>query len=105
MDKIMATANPVISTQVLQEFYHAATSKLGVDKLLAKRIVHNLQNMTVVQITPALIEQGIDISITAKLSFWDGAEPAFRRVLTSLPPQSMLTVKHFCLKICPTDKS
>lgn len=63
---------PVISTQVLQEFYNASTTKLNIDKLIAKKLVHNFSNMSVVQITPAIIEQGIDISITAQISFWDG---------------------------------
>jgi predicted nucleic acid-binding protein len=62
----------VISTQVLQEFYNVATTKLNVDTLLAKSIVHNLRNLETVQITPDIIEAGIDISIASQISFWDG---------------------------------
>jgi len=72
IDAVVRTASPVISTQVLQEFYYASTKKLGIDKLIARGIVHNLQNMTVIQVTPHLIERGIDISIDARTSFWDG---------------------------------
>jgi predicted nucleic acid-binding protein len=63
---------PVISTQVLQEFYNASTAKLNTDKLLAKTMVHNFTNMETVQINIDIIEQGIDISIVSKISFWDG---------------------------------
>ena len=54
---------PVISTQVLREFYSAAVTKLHADKLLAKSILHNFGNMEVVQVNIDIIEQGIDISI------------------------------------------
>ena len=61
----------VISTQILQEFYIASTSKLGVEPLLAKSIVHSFENMEVVQIDPYLIGEAIDTSILNKISFWD----------------------------------
>ena len=41
---------PVISTQVLQEFYSASTTKLKIDAMTAKNIVHNLGNMEVVHV-------------------------------------------------------
>jgi predicted nucleic acid-binding protein len=69
---IIANRIPVISTQVLQEFYNASTTKIKVDRFLAKSIVHDLCNMEVVQVIPELIEQGIDISISVQISFWDG---------------------------------
>jgi predicted nucleic acid-binding protein len=64
--------SPVISTQVLQEFYSATTSKLKLDKIIAKSIMHNFHHMETVQIDLELIEQGIDISILSQISFWDG---------------------------------
>jgi predicted nucleic acid-binding protein len=64
--------SPVISTQVLQEFYSATTSKLKLDKIIAKNIMHNFHHMETVQIDLELIEQGIDISILSQISFWDG---------------------------------
>ena len=63
---------PVISTQVIQEFYSAVTARLNMDKIAAKSIVHNLHRIEIVQINLNLIEQGIDISILSQLSFWDG---------------------------------
>ena len=62
----------VISTQILQEFYSAATRKLGIDPLDAKQHIKDFQMFDVVQVTPALIEDGIDCSILNRLSFWDG---------------------------------
>lgn len=62
---------PVISTQILQEFYVASTSKLGVDPLLAKSIVHSFEHMEVVQVDPHLIGEAIDVSILNRTSFWD----------------------------------
>lgn len=63
--------SPVISTQILQEFYVASTSKLGVDALLAKSIAHSFEHMEVVQVDPQLIGEAIDVSILNRISFWD----------------------------------
>jgi predicted nucleic acid-binding protein len=59
---------PVISTQILQEFYVASTSKLGVDALLAKSIVHSFEHMEVVQVDPHLIGEAIAAAESAKCS-------------------------------------
>ena len=61
----------VISTQVLQEFYVAATRKLGVDPRIAHRIVGLLRNLEVVTVTPFLIDRAIGLSVLNQLSFWD----------------------------------
>lgn len=62
----------VISTQVLQEFYSAATRKLSIEPLVARQHLRDFQVFDIVQITPSLIEEGIDCSILHQLSFWDG---------------------------------
>jgi len=62
----------VISTQVLQEFYSAATRKLEIEPLEARRIVRDLRIFDIVQVTPEIIEDGIDCSILNTISFWDG---------------------------------
>jgi len=62
---------PVISTQVIQEFYVVATAKLKADPVIVKNIVHNFHNMELVRIDLELIEQAIDISVLSKISFWD----------------------------------
>ena len=61
----------VISTQVLQEFYVASTTKLGADPLLIKDIIRSLQRFETVMITPELIKEAIDCSLINRLSFWD----------------------------------
>ena len=62
----------IISTQVLQEFYSAATRKLGVDPLQARQHLRDFRIFDIVQVTPAIIEEGIDCRILHQLSFWDG---------------------------------
>jgi predicted nucleic acid-binding protein len=61
----------VISTQVLQEFFVAATKKLGLDSLVAKELVHQFSHFETILVTPHLISEAIDCSIINKLSFWD----------------------------------
>ena len=61
----------VISTQVLQEFYVAATAKLGADPLLVKDIIRSLERLETVVVSPTLIKEAIDCSIINRLSFWD----------------------------------
>ena len=62
----------VISTQVLQEFYSAATRKLGIAPIQARQHLRDFRVFDIVQITPEIIEQGIDCSILNIISFWDG---------------------------------
>lgn len=62
---------PVISTQVIQEFFIASTKKLKVDPLIAKNIIHSFQNFEVVSVNTELINNAIDCSILNSLSFWD----------------------------------
>lgn len=62
----------VISTLVLQEFYSAATRKLGIEPLQARQLLRDFRVFDIVQVTPAIIEEGIDCSILHQLSFWDG---------------------------------
>jgi len=62
---------PVLSTQVIKEFYVVSTKKLKVDPLIVKNIIHNFQHMEIVNNDIALIEQAIDISLLFQLSFWD----------------------------------
>ncbi len=73
----------VISTQVLQEFYSAATRKLGIDPLRARQHLRDFQVFDIVQVTPAIIEEGIDCSILHQLSFWDGLIIAAAATATS----------------------
>ena len=61
----------VISTQVLQEFYVAATKKLKADPVIVKDIMRSFENFEIVTITPTIINDAIDCSILNVLSFWD----------------------------------
>lgn len=69
-EKVIA-GEAVISTQVLQEFYVAATVKLRVDPLLIKSIIHMFENLEVIEVGKVLINEAIDSSMQYRLSFWD----------------------------------
>jgi len=67
-----ATQNTgVISTQVMQEFYVAATSKLRADPLIVKDILRSFERFEIVVVLPSLIKEAIDCSIIQRLSLWD----------------------------------
>jgi len=61
----------VISTQVMQEFYVAATKKLGAEPLVVKDILNSFERFETVIIKPDIIKEAIDCSIINRLSFWD----------------------------------
>ena len=61
----------VISTQVMQEFYVAATKKLGAQPLTVKDILNSFERFVTVIVAPAIIKEAIDCSIINRLSFWD----------------------------------
>jgi len=61
----------VVSTQVLQEIYVAATTKLGIAPLDMKDALIKLQSLELVHIDFALIQDAIDCSILNRISFWD----------------------------------
>ena len=61
----------VISTQVMQEFYVAATGKLGADPLLIKDVLRSLERFETVVVSPLLIKEAIDCAIINRVSFWD----------------------------------
>lgn len=63
--------NPVISTQVLQEFYMVATKKLKLDKIVVKNIVQEFAKMQIVNNDIKLVMSAIDISINHHLTLWD----------------------------------
>lgn len=70
--KEIAVSNTiVISTQVLQEFYVAATKKLGAEPLTVKEIINSFEKFEIITITLEMIKDAIDISLLNKISFWD----------------------------------
>lgn len=71
LKKIIGAHQPVISTQVVEEFYVVATTRLLADKFIVKNIIHNLRHMEIVNNDLELMGQAIDISILSHLPFWD----------------------------------
>jgi predicted nucleic acid-binding protein len=71
LKRVVEGHQAIVSTQVIQEFYVVASTKLKADRTLVKNIVHNFRNMEIVNNDLELIEQAIDISLVSQLSFWD----------------------------------
>lgn len=71
LKKIIESHQPVISTQVIKEFFVVSTAKLQADPIVVKNILHNFHNMEIVNNDLELIEQAIDISVISQISFWD----------------------------------
>ena len=71
ISRLAASSDGVISTQVLQEFYVAATRKLGVSPLAAKGVLKTFAVFETVQVSPGLIHEAIDCSILNQCSFRD----------------------------------
>ena len=91
----------VVSTQVMQEFFVAATRKLGVPPLAAKGILKTFAVFEIVQVSASLIHEAIDCSILNRLSFWDSlilaaaASAGCKTVLSKdlNPDQAILNLK------------
>ncbi|CAN5311042.1 PIN domain-containing protein [soil metagenome] len=66
-----AKHQPIISTQVVQELYAVATTKLKAEPFIVKQLVHSFRRMEIVNIDLDLIEQAIDINLILQISFWD----------------------------------
>lgn len=83
-----ADGSGVISTQVMQEFYVAATRKLGMPPLAAKGVLKTFAVFEIVHVSPELIQGAIDCSVLNTLSFRDAlivasaASAGCARVLT-----------------------
>ena len=63
--------NGVISTQVVQEFFVAATRKLAIDPLKVKAIVGTLHPLELLEVTLEDTNQAIDGVVLWQVSFWD----------------------------------
>jgi len=61
----------VVSTQVFQEFFVVATSKLKVNTQLAKKMIAYLANYEIFTVDLPTIKQAIDILSADQISFWD----------------------------------
>jgi predicted nucleic acid-binding protein len=70
--RLAESGDGVISTQVMQEFYAAATRKLGIKPLAVKAILKTFTVFEIIQVSTDLIHDAIDCSASNALSFWDG---------------------------------
>jgi len=65
------TNSIVISTQVIQEFYFACVKKYSYHSIFIKEVIKDFLRWEVIQISPDLIMDAIDISALHKFSFWN----------------------------------
>ena len=71
LKQIGHSGSTVLSTQVLQEFYSAATGKLHIPSEDARMLLVKFTVFEVVQVTTERILRAVDISAFHHLSFWD----------------------------------
>jgi predicted nucleic acid-binding protein len=68
---LTAAQSAVVSTQVLQEYFVAATRKLGMAAEVAHQRVKAFAQLSVVLLAPDLILSAIDLHRLRSISFWD----------------------------------
>lgn len=71
LSELIRTRRAVVSTQVMQEYFAAATAKLGLPPERARIRVERLNRLDVVLVRPELILGAIDLCRLHSLSFWD----------------------------------
>lgn len=71
VERARMEATGVVSTQVLQEYYSAATRKLGVSPDTARRKVELFAHFDLVPVELDLILTAIDFHRLNSVSFWD----------------------------------
>jgi predicted nucleic acid-binding protein len=71
LSELIRSRRAVVSTQVMQEYFAAATKKLGLSPERARMRVERLNRLDVVLIRPELILGAIDLCRLHALSFWD----------------------------------
>ena len=60
-----------VSTQVLQEYCSIEIKKLRRDPLIIKRSLSAWQRLEVINITPMIIDDALEIHLIFQFSFWD----------------------------------
>jgi predicted nucleic acid-binding protein len=71
IDTLRAADRAVLSTQILQEYFAAATRKLGVPADLARQKVEIFSRFQLVEIQLGSILAAIDLHRLHQVSFWD----------------------------------
>jgi len=69
--KVMRDRSGRISLQVLQEYFSAATRKLGIDAAIARRKVELYSRLDVVRLQPSDLLAAIDLHRLHQFSIWD----------------------------------
>ena len=90
-ERVRRGRSGVISTQVLQEYFVAATRKLGVEAAVARRKVELFARLDVVRIDPNAILAAIDFQRLHQVSFWDAliVQAALASACTALLSEDM----------------
>lgn len=71
VQRVATAGGGVISTQVIQEFFVAATRKLSIEPLKAKAIVSTFHPLELVTVSLEDINEAIDGHVLWQTSFWD----------------------------------
>ena len=71
LKRLFQTANGVLSTQVLQEYCNVAVKKLKLPTQYIRAQLALYEQFEIVQVTPAIIHDGLDLHQTRSLSFYD----------------------------------
>lgn len=69
--ELISQGRAVVSTQVLQEFFVVATTKLSIPADLARQRIEALMKLDVVLLRPDIVVGAIDLHRLHRLSFWD----------------------------------
>ena len=69
---LIRSGEGVVSTQVLMEYAAVAATKLHQPRSAVDRQLSLLDRLEVVQVTRNLIQEGLELSDSLQLSFWDG---------------------------------
>ena len=88
LKQLFETSNGVLSTQVLQEYCNVAIKRLRLPAQHIRAQLDMYEQFEVVQVTPALVRDGLDLHQTRSISFYDAiilasAQTAGCRILFS----------------------
>jgi predicted nucleic acid-binding protein len=71
IEDLVTSGDIVLSTQILQELFVAATRKLGVSATVARALVEDYSKLDVVLVRPEIVLAAIDLHRVGAISFWD----------------------------------
>jgi len=71
IEQLVTSGDLVVSTQILQELFVAATRKLGIAAAIARTLVEDYSKLDVVLVRPEIMLAAIDLHRVGAISFWD----------------------------------